>query len=135
MSETLGTAADHAGEATVRVPANLYSMIRASYDSREKQLDWILAICVVGAMSFAFRKQLIALVVPDNPNDALPDPPAPSQDLSTAFPFGGRTASERVYTYNMPSSRLQRYQPSVTGTRTPSDPSVQPSFDAEDTRH
>lgn len=133
MSDTLADTANVTEAATVRVPSNLYSYIRASYDSREKVLDWCLAIAVVATLAYVFRDELRQMVYPDaSPNAGRSDQPTPNQDVVEAFPYGGRVASDRIYTYNMPSSRAISYRKGPSATRPPADPSQPPSFDAED---
>lgn len=134
MADIEGDLSDAAG-ATVRLPRNVYSYIRASYDSREKLLDWLLAIAAVAVVVYVMRDELRTMVSSDaTPNAGLPDPPQANVDISTAFPFHGRVASDRIYTYNMPSSRAQKRYPGPAGTRLPANPSAPPSYDAEDSQ-
>jgi hypothetical protein len=134
MSETLGEAGEAASDlddTVVRVPANLMALIRQSYDSREKVLDWMLAIAVVAAMVYVFRDELRSCLAGDpSVNAGRVDAPMPSQDLQGAFPFGGRN-TDRLYTYNMPSSRKYKYSAGPSGTRPPADPSQPPTYESE----
>jgi hypothetical protein len=132
VSETLadvGDAADAAGKQTVRVPANLLRMVRQSYDSREKVLDWMLAIGVVATLSYVFRDEIRGCIwpgVPDDPNAGRADEPTPNQDVADAFPGGGMRPG--LYTYNMPPARNFRYSAAPSGTRPPHNPSMSPGY-------
>jgi hypothetical protein len=109
----------------IRVPSNLMAHIRASYDSREKVLDWMLAFGVVIAMVWAFRDDISAMLAVPMPNA---DPNAgrtadqqPNQDVAGAFPPSA--VRPDLYSYNMPRSRRIRYAAGPSGTPPPSDPS------------
>lgn len=124
MSESLSDAAD----AGVRIPANIYGLIRQSYDTREKILDWMLAIGTVAVLAWAFRDQIRTVVWPyDNadPDTGRTDPPVPNQDVSGAFPTGRRSD---LYTYNLPYCRTSREGVGPSGTRPPLNPALPPAF-------
>lgn len=126
-----------AADGTIRVPANLMHFIRASYDSREKMLDWMLAFGVVGALTYAFRDELRSLIgVTGNvtANVGRADNPVPNQDIESAFPDAGPSGGRwpALYAYNMPVSRAIRYDIGPSGTRPPSNPSDPASYDQQD---
>lgn len=124
----LDTALTDTADATVRVPANIMSLLRQSYDSREKVLDWILAITVAGLMVLVFRENLSEILFPDaGPNAGRADEPVPNQALASAFPYAGRS-TDRLYTYNLPPSRDIRYARGPSATRPPGNPSLPVAF-------
>lgn len=115
-------------DATVRVPANIYALLRQSYDTREKILDWMLAIGTVATMAYVFRDQIRTTLWPyDNadPDTGRADPPTPNQDVAGAFPTGRRCD---LYTYNLPYSRTARQGIGPTATRPPLNPALPPAF-------
>lgn len=129
MADDIAAAADHA----VRVPAGIMALLRQSYDSREKVLDWLLAIGVVAALVWAFRDDIrssIGITSATDPNLGRTDPAVPSMDVRGAFPGAGRTGGRwpALYAYNMPASRAFRYAAGPSGTRPPTDPSVPPDY-------
>lgn len=128
MSESLGQAADAAEGETIRVPRNIMGLLRQSYDSREKMLDWILAFAVAIALVLMFRDQIMACFITDpGPNAGRDDPPVPSQNVDEAIPPEDQT-NARLYTYNMPVSRKIRYFPGPSANPPPLDPSMPPRF-------
>lgn len=107
---------------TVKLPANLMGILRESYDSRQKVLDWMLAGSVVVVCLWAFWPQLTSLA-------ATGGPVTPNQDVKGALPSVWKQQTPaNVYTYNMPSSRKIRSGVGPSGTRAPFDPSSQPDF-------
>jgi hypothetical protein len=137
MSESLGEAAEAAGETTIRIPRNVYAMLRESYDSREKVLDWLLAFAVVAALVYAFRDQLLACVMPkvipdehDTPEAGRHEDMMPNQNIAGALP-ARQAAQSNIYTYNMPPSRNLRHGMGPSGTRPPDDPGQAPAFPVE----
>jgi hypothetical protein len=116
------------GEDAVRIPANVMALLRQSYDTREKILDWCLAIGVAVALAYTFRDQLRGMCGLDDPgvNAGREAEPQPSQDVAGAFPAGG--TPNDAYTYNMPVSRAIRYSVEGGGTALPSNPSASPNF-------
>ena len=138
MSGTIGdvsTAADSAGRTTVRVPANVLRLIRQSYDTREKVLDWLLAICVVVVLAYVCRDEIrgvLGMPDADDPNAGRHDDPQVNQDVQEAFqPYGGLRPS--LYTYAMPVSRSIRYSAPPLGTRVPDNPSLPPGYAPKET--
>jgi hypothetical protein len=128
MSDDVGRATETAARETVRLPANLMSLVRQSYDSREKILDWCLAIGVVASLAWVFRDQIISVCSAEpGPNAGRRDAPQPNQDVANAF----RPAKARadIYTYNMPPSRKIRYGIGPSSTRPPGNPSLPPTFE------
>lgn len=116
-----------AADGTIRVPRNVMALLRQSYDTREKALDWILAIGVAATMAYVFWPQMVGWYRDGSGPNAGRDPsPQPSQDVAGAFPVQRANAS--VYTYNMPASRTIRYRPGPNATKVPNDPSRQPTF-------
>lgn len=116
-----------AADETIRIPRNVMGLLRQSYDSREKQLDWIISIVVTLALAWAFRKELKgALGVNPSVNAGLAPSQQPNMDIGDAFPNDGILA--RVYTYNMPMSRTIVRRVGPSGTRPPDDPSTAPSY-------
>lgn len=127
MSDDIEQATSQAAETTVRLPANIMGLIRQSYDSREKVLDWCLAIGVVGSLAWVFRDQISGFCAAEpGPNAGRTDPPEPNQDVRNAF----RSAPARpdIYTYNMPSSRNIRYRVGPSMTAPPGNPSGPPAY-------
>ena len=124
----LGAAADAAESQTIRVPRNVMRLLEQSYGSREKVLDWMLALGVAATMVWVFRGQLAAMVgsVDTDPNVDRAGPLKPNTDLAGAFPASQRRPD--LYTYNMPSSRALRNNPAPGGTGVPQDPSAPPSY-------
>lgn len=132
VTDDLGDAADK----TIRVPANLMHFIRQSYDTREKMLDWMLAIGVTAALTYAFRDELRTLIGITNNVDAntgRDDNPVPNQDIGSAFPHAGTTGGRwpALYNYNMPTSRRIRYDAPPSGTRPPDNPSHVATYDKD----
>lgn len=121
-SDLAGTA-----DGTVRIPANVMGLLRQSYDSREKVLDWLLALGVTAALVVAYWPQLIHMCGRGDPTpDAGRDDPAvPSQDVADAFPTGRQ---RDLYTYNMPTSRSVRYGIAPSGNPVPGNPAAPPLF-------
>jgi hypothetical protein len=135
--EAVGEAAEAAGEATVRIPRNVYGLLRESYDSREKVLDWLLAFAVVAALIYAFRDQLLAVCMPkvipdehDTPEAGRHEDMVPNQNIAGALPVAQKARSN-VYTYNLPPSRDLRHGMGPSGTRPPDDPGAAPMFPVE----
>lgn len=123
----VGAAAEAAGRETVRIPSNVMGLLRRSYDTREKMLDWLLAFVVAGVMIYAFRGPLLGFVwATSDPEEGKPDPPVPNSAVGQAFPNTG--IPSRIYTYNMPSSRNYRNFPGPSGTRPPENPSCPPDY-------
>ena len=125
-----------AADETIRVPSNIMGLLRHSYDSREKVLDWMLAIGVVVALTFAFRDDLRSMLGVSGdvgPNAGRKAPPVPNQDIGTAFPNAGPSGGRwpALYNYNMPVSRDIRYGVGPSATRPPDNPS-QPATYVED---
>ena len=119
-------------EQTVRIPAGVMGLLRQSYDSRERVLDWCLAIGVTVTLAWAFRGQLRDMCGLDGDpsvNAGRDDPPQPSQDVDGAFPL--RTGND-VYTYNMPVSRRIVYRAGPSGTGLPTDPAAPPTYSPDE---
>lgn len=111
---------------TTRIPANLYGLVRQSIDTREKVLDWCLAIAVSGTIAWVFRDQLASFFYPNGGvNAGRQDNPTPNQDVATAFPT--RSVND-FYQYNMPRSRTLKYTPGPSVTAVPVNPSSQPAY-------
>jgi len=114
-------------EQTIRIPANAMRLLRQSYDSREKVLDWWLAIFVTAALVYAFRDQLRGFVKPQaDANAGRVDSMVPNQGVGDAFPNYG--INPLIYTYNMPPSRFIKERRGPSGTRVPYSPSGGPAF-------
>lgn len=121
MSETIEGAASEAAGRTIRVPANIMGLLRQSYDTREKVLDWMLAIGVTAALAYAYGDEIRGwLAAPE------PDAPAPNADVGGAFDASIR--KPEIYTYNMPVSRRARYGPGPSAVSPPADPGQPPAF-------
>lgn len=119
----IGAAANEAATQTVRLPANLMGILRESYDSRQKVLDWMLSIAVVVVAVYAFWPTLKDLL---NSEKII----TPSQDVAGALPdVFAQPVPASIYTYNMPSSRSKiRTGIGPSATRPPVNPSRPPSF-------
>lgn len=127
---------DMAANQTIRVPSNIMGLLRQSYDSREKMLDWMLAIGVTVALVVAFRDELRSMLGVSGdagPNVGRRAPSVPNQDLGSAFPYAGRTGGRypALYAYNMPTSRNFRYGIGPSGTRPPDNPSTVATYDKD----
>ena len=107
-------------EQTVRIPANVMGLLRQSYDTREKFLDWLLAIGVACALVYAFRDQLRGMVT-SNPDPNAGRDPEPEPNMVTNF-------DADVYTINQPSTRNYINRPGPSATATPLNASRRPSF-------
>ena len=66
MSDTVEQEVSGAANQVVRVPRNMLAMIRQSYDTREKVLDWCLAFAVALCLMYVFRDQLSAMISGDD---------------------------------------------------------------------
>jgi len=118
-------AGEHAAEEMTRIPANLMAVLRHSYDTREKVLDWLLSLAVVACMAFTFRAQLRGVFnrinpgsAPLRPNEAMPDNGSPN--------CTGRVVSF-LYTNNQ-GPRTARTGRVPTGTRPPISPNRAPGY-------
>ena len=121
--------AERAADEVIKVPAGLMGLLRQSYDTREKVLDWMLSFAVVWVMVILFRQQLTEMWGQRNlgPNAGRKDNLVPNQDLASMIGAVG-DIPPGIYTYNMPSSRMIRYARGPSGTRVPSDPSATPVY-------
>lgn len=128
MSATLS-----AVETATRIPANVMGLLRQSYDSREKALDWLLAIGVSVALVYCFRDEIRGFVgTPEaGPNAGAAPDPQPNQDIGTAFPFAGPDGGRwpALYAYNMPPSRNIRSSVGPSGMMPPANPSLPPTYE------
>lgn len=119
IKEATGAAARE----TIRIPSNVMGLLRESYDTRQKVLDWMLSIGVIAVLIWAFWEPLGSLFGGQDMK--------PSQNVSGV---GGalpprQTAPANIYTYNLPSSRrMIRTGVGPTGTRPPNNPSNPPGF-------
>lgn len=119
-----------AADETVRIPRNVMGLLRQSYDTREKVLDWALAFIVAGALAWAFKDEIRSMFLAPNPDPnagKAPDP-QPNVNLGSAFPGAGQSGGRwpALYAYAMPSSRDIRASVGPNGTRPPSNPSNPP---------
>jgi hypothetical protein len=129
MSEAVSQTLNSTYEETVRIPSGVMQLVRQSYDTRDKVLDWMLAIFVAGALIYVFRAPLMAMVKPDlsinaGKVDVVPDN-AICEAVGNGQPVG------KIYTYNMPQSRqniASRIGPS--SVRMPYNPGYGPQFNA-----
>jgi hypothetical protein len=102
----------------LKVPAGVMRMLEQSYGTRERQLDWLLAIIAVGATTFAFWPQLKGCIWP-LPKDMKPN------DEVTQIP---KHPGARVMTYNLPPSRALAVRRGPTVVPIPNNPSFSPTF-------
>jgi hypothetical protein len=101
---------------TVKLPSNLMSILRESYDSRQKVLDWMLSFAVIAVCIWAFWEPLVGMF----PTRKV----VPSQDVSGALPDVWRQpVPSKLYTYNLPSSRTMHVGIGPSSTRPPHNPS------------
>lgn len=128
MSDALNTSLDAAEGETIRVPRNLMGYIRRSYDTREKVLDWMLAIFVAITLAWMFQDEIKSWLVPDGGiNAGRDDGPQVNQDTEGAIPTGGAEQTQaEMYTYNQPATRQIRYAAPPTGAFVPRNPSLPP---------
>lgn len=128
MSETIEGDLSNTAAETIRVPRNIMGLLRQSYDTREKILDWMLALFVTGALVWAYRDELWNCIAPDpDTNAGRDDPPQPSQNVNEALPPDDIT-NAKVYTYNLPSSRNIRYSIGPSNVPPPGNPSNPPAY-------
>lgn len=128
MSESVNASLDAAGTETIRVPRNIMGLLRQSYDTREKVLDWMLAIALAITLVWLFQDRVTGLFhVDPDANAGRDDPPVPSQEVDSAIPPCNETTA-RIYTYNLPSSRTIRHQIGPSVTPPPIDPSRPPMY-------
>jgi hypothetical protein len=126
--ETASTEAGEAADKLVRVPAGVMDLLRQSYGSRERVLDWMLAIGVTVTMAYVFRDELMGLITPpDDANAGRVDSFQPNQNVPGAFPRGQK-APANPYTYNMPPSRSVRYSVDTSGMMPPGNPAQTPFY-------
>jgi hypothetical protein len=121
---SIETTASETADQTIRLPKNVLRLIRQSYSSRERVLDWTLAIFVAAAMCYVFKAQLMGMFAGDPSINAGATPSqVPNQNVGDAFPTT-QYATPNIYTYNMPVSRNleRRFGPILT--RVPHDPSL-----------
>lgn len=105
-------------EETVAIPANIMGLLRQSYDSREKMLDWLLAIATVGVVVAVFWPQLRAI---SGRKDMLPN-----DNVSGALPNKGGYTD--YLTYNLPPTRQLRARIGPSVTRIPFPPGSGPWY-------
>jgi len=131
MTDAIEIDLDETAADTIRVPRNIMGLLRRSYDTREKVLDWMLAIFVATALAWMFRDQFVSLfwVTDPTPNAGRDDPPIPSQNVNEALDPGNEIPA-RVYTYNLPKSRTTKYFPGPSSNTIPTDPSQPARFPA-----
>jgi hypothetical protein len=123
MVDILETAADD----TIEIPRNVMGLLRQSYDTRQKMLDWMLAIGVALLMGWAFRAELMGLLAPSyDVNDGTQDNYQPNMNLGEALRTDG--VPSQIYTYNLPPSRNVRTDPTPQGVGLPSNPSQPPMY-------
>lgn len=128
MVDAIETNLSETSAETIRVPRNIMGLLRQSYDTRERVLDWMLALFVAGALVLMFRDQIWACFIGDpSANAGRDDEPIPSQDINSAIPPQNSTVA-KLYTYNMPSSRSIKFRAGPSMTPPPSDPSQPPLF-------
>lgn len=117
----VGAAASAAATKTIELPSNLMGILRESYDSRQKVLDWMLSLAVVAICVWAFWGPLSALRTDKRIT--------PSQDVDDALPnVFKQPVPSNIYTYNLPSSRKIKQGIGPSATRRPLNPSHPPSF-------
>ncbi len=124
------------GGRLVRVPANIMGLLRQSYDTREKVLDWCLAIGAAATMAYVFRDEIGTLFsgalpdLSDGPDAGRTDDMQPNQNVSGALPPFNRLRAS-LYSYNLPPSRAIRYGVGPSGTMPPSNPADTPSYSTD----
>jgi hypothetical protein len=114
----------------VHIPSGVMDLVRQSYDSRERVLDWMLAIAVVGVLLYLmgpkFNLSFTKLVgVNADKIDLMPN-----QDVAAAV--GTNQPVETIYTYNMPIARRNiAYNVGPTSVRKPFNPKFGPQYNAD----
>jgi hypothetical protein len=121
--------AERAADEVIKVPAGLMGLLRQSYDTREKVLDWMLSFAVVWVMVILFRQQLTEAWGQRDlgPNVGREDSLVPNQNLASMI-GAADDIPPGIYTYNMPSSRMLKHSRGPSGTRVPTDPSATPVY-------
>lgn len=124
---TLETDTAHATERLVRVPNGIMALLRQSYDSRERVLDWMLAIGVACGLVYAFRDELRGFIAsPEDANAGRTDDLEPNQNIPGAFPNTAQRPD--LYSYNMPAARNIRYGIGPSSVPPPANPANPPAF-------
>jgi hypothetical protein len=125
MSETISSATNEAYEQVINIPSGVMDLVRKSYDTRDKVLDWMLAVGVVATLVYVFWNQICSLL----PSALDKYDIMPNQDVTGAL---GKTPCQpvsNIYTYNMPPARKNisdRVGPS--SVRVPTNPGNGPQF-------
>lgn len=102
------TALGDSYEEVVKIPSGVMNLIRQSYDSRERVLDWMLALSVAGALIYVFRAQISGMITPPKDPNAGKTDMVPNQDVKNAVCDSNmRPPKANIYTYNMPRSRSE----------------------------
>jgi hypothetical protein len=111
-----------------KVPTGVMDLVRKSYDTRQRVLDWTLAIMIVTLIAFTFRAQLAAFYSSCTNANAGKTDLAPNMNVKEAVGKTGQKV-ENLYTYNMPPARkliASRVGPS--SVRVPLNPSTGPLY-------
>ena len=117
---------------TIRIPAGVMGMLQQSYSTRERQLDWLLAIVAVGATMYAFWDQIAGACGYAGKVGAgteIPDH-RPNEDVTSALP---RDPSAKLYNYNMPASRNMAWRRGPSMNPIPNNPSFTPAYPVDPT--
>lgn len=126
MSESIAADLNETTEQVVRLPSGVLRLVRESYDSRERVLDWMLAFFVSGALIYVFWDQLSSLASPSkSANAGLPDV-IPNNDIKNAVGNGQPVGN--YFTYNMPTSRQYASRIGNANTRIPFNPADGPQY-------
>lgn len=131
MSESVASLADQTSEQVIRLPSGVVRLVRQSIDSRERVLDWMLALAVAGTMLYVFWDQVCGLVNPSKSVNAGLGDTQPNYDGKTMGGDGIQSVSTFI-TYNMPSSRKFAQRVGPSNIRIPDNPQNGPQFEAFD---
>ena len=117
-------------EEVVKIPSGVMGLVRKSYDTREKILDWMLAIAVVSVLVYLFHDKIKFPLRPSTYNVNLgKQDMVPTQDAEEALKT--EHATKNVYTYNMPASRAIKEHIGPSGVRIPFNPKFGGQFAVE----
>ena len=115
---SIGSTAESVAEEGIAIPRNVMGLLRASYDTREKHLDWLLAIATVGVVTLVFWPQIKEACT------------GAKRDMVANQNVGSALKGDVIdlYTYNLPPTRQLRNRVGPSGTRVPFNPGYGPWF-------
>lgn len=129
MSDAIGVAREGVEE-IARVPQGVMRLLQQSYATRERHLDWLLALVAVGAVVYAFWPQICDGVKQGKAGVGTNNPDSkPNDDIKGAL---SDNPSVRLYTYNLPAARNFAPRRGPTVVPTPQNPSFSPAYPVDE---